>query len=379
MSVIQKTEEHLLRRSKLWFMILAILLLSLSQCALSLVAVMRFEARLLPEILQKAELVGTEVSSRITNALAFDHNLNALRAAEPYFDKVLELHPEIIALTIVTTAGKVVTTRSSSHPIIKSENKNEPGKPEIILPILADFIKIRQAPVGTLQITINHNYAEKTLREMTYDVLTVLAISLLITFGLASFVIQARFSGRIDAVLTMLERLGKGDLRPNKIENSADRIGDIFGSLNALVKRVRDLYQESLVRLESYGPSATMSLQLLTVIGERNRLTDPPVDDTPPATRLLALRLVTFVFFLAEEVIRPFLPLYVKQLAGDLANTPSLIGLPFSLFIFVGAAAQPWGAHLSERFGYRKTFLFASILSAVSTTVALSESLQSFS
>lgn len=361
------TEERRLRRGKLWFMVLAVLLLSAAQSALSLVVVVRFEERLLPEITEKAELVGAEVCARIEDALVFDRDLNALRGVERFFDKVLEQHPEMITLTIVAPDGTALFRRGAAGDAAAAAGTaaavDDPGH-DLTLPI---HIGGRQ--VGRLTVAINHRYAERTLREMTYDVLTVLAISLLITFGLASFVIQARFSGRIDAVLTMMDRLGKGDLRPNKADGIADRIGEVVSRLNGVVERVRDLYRASLVHLESFGPSAAAHVRTLTDLGERNRLNDPPVDDTPSATRLLALRLVAFTFFLAEEVIRPFLPLYVKQLAGDLATNNSLISLPFSLFIFVGAAAQPWGGHLSERYGYRRTFLLASLLSAVSLTL----------
>ena len=341
--------ERQLRHSKLWFLALSAILLASAQAGLSLVAVIRFQDRLVPEITLKAEMVGDLICDRIAGDLDFDADPRALRGVDVYFDKVLEQHPELLGLAVTLPGGQTAFSRRAA-----SARPDQDGAP-LTLPI-----RLGDHQVATLRIDINRHYAESTLREMTYDVATVLTISLLITFGLLSFLIQARLAGRIDAVLAMVDRIGRGDLRPQRAHGDGDRISHLSGLLNGLVEGIRDLYRTSLARLEMAGPTAAAAIESLASLGRRNRLTDPPADDTPAMTRLVALRLVTFVFFLAEELIRPFLPLYVKHLTADMADGSTLLSLPFAMFILVAAAAQPWGGAMAERWGHRRVFMLAA-------------------
>jgi len=78
---------------------------------------------------------------------------------------------------------------------------------------------------------------------------------------------------------------------------------------------------------------------------------------------------VVFVFFLAEELTRPFLPIYITQLAESGVNASLVVSLPLSLFILIAALAQPWGGRWSERVGRRRAFLFAAAISVIGLTM----------
>jgi predicted MFS family arabinose efflux permease len=85
-----------------------------------------------------------------------------------------------------------------------------------------------------------------------------------------------------------------------------------------------------------------------------------------PTADPVAVRLPILLFALGEELSRPFLPLFARELAGpdpwlseDLATA-----LPISLFMLVWALSQPWGAAWSERAGRRRIFAIGALIGA---------------
>jgi MFS family permease len=69
------------------------------------------------------------------------------------------------------------------------------------------------------------------------------------------------------------------------------------------------------------------------------------------------VRAPLFVFILAEELTRSFLPGYVQDLLVPIPGlSPQLVlGLPIALFMLIVALGQPYFGVLSERWGTRRT------------------------
>jgi len=83
-------------------------------------------------------------------------------------------------------------------------------------------------------------------------------------------------------------------------------------------------------------------------------------------SQLARVRAPLFIFILAEELTRPFLPGYVKHL---LVPVPGLseqfvVGLPIALFMLIVALAQPWLGVYCERHGTRRTMLIGAAVAA---------------
>ena len=93
----------------------------------------------------------------------------------------------------------------------------------------------------------------------------------------------------------------------------------------------------------------------------------PAAPSNSPPLNTVFVRLPIMLFVLGEELSRPFLPLFARDLAG---KTPWLsedlaTALPITLFMLVWALSQPWGAAWSERVGRRRIFLIGGLASAV--------------
>lgn len=348
-----------LKRTTLLILAAAILLLTSALALLSWSAVVEYERRLLPEIEEKAVTVGKELARRLAQGVVFNGRVETLRGVPEVFDKTLEQNPELAFITLRGADGRKLAERMSA-----AEDAGLAGMADTLLDLELP-ITVDDEQVGSLHLGISSVMARRILQDMSYDVLTVLAIALLITFGILSFLVQTRIAGRIDAILGTLERIGQGDFRVRLREGGRDRISRILDGINDTLETVRRTWREALANLEGGGKELGDERRALIRIGERNRLDEPAVDDTPVMSRLVAMRLVVFVFFLAEELTRPFLPLYIKELSAASASPSFLVSLPLSLFLFTAAAAQPWGGAWAGRIGRRRTFLIAATVSVI--------------
>lgn len=85
------------------------------------------------------------------------------------------------------------------------------------------------------------------------------------------------------------------------------------------------------------------------------------------AHTLARLRVPLFLFMLAEELTRAFLPGYARELmSADAHISPDvLVGLPIVAFMAVVALGQPLLVPWSERAGHRRTMLWGAALGVV--------------
>lgn len=90
------------------------------------------------------------------------------------------------------------------------------------------------------------------------------------------------------------------------------------------------------------------------------------------STSAAAVRPALFLFMLTEELTRPFLPNWARQLAPtDSALSPEMLaGLPLVVFLAVVALLQWPLASWSQQHGRRKGFVLGSLLSAAGLALA---------
>ncbi len=91
-------------------------------------------------------------------------------------------------------------------------------------------------------------------------------------------------------------------------------------------------------------------------------------DDSTPAqdTDLAKVRAPLFMFILAEELTRSFLPGYVEELLVPLPwlSPQVVVGLPIALFMLIVAIGQPFFGVYCERVGHRRTMLVGAAVAA---------------
>lgn len=75
------------------------------------------------------------------------------------------------------------------------------------------------------------------------------------------------------------------------------------------------------------------------------------------------VRAPAFLFFLSEEISRPFLPNFVAGFAQDvtLMSKNALIGLPIMVFMLVVAVSQPWLGSISQHRGHKRLMMIGAV------------------
>ncbi len=78
---------------------------------------------------------------------------------------------------------------------------------------------------------------------------------------------------------------------------------------------------------------------------------------------LAGIRAALFLFMLAEELSRSFLPLYVRELYTPLPGLSDTVamGLPIALFMLLVAVFTPFAGAWADRFGSRRTLLLGTL------------------
>lgn len=91
----------------------------------------------------------------------------------------------------------------------------------------------------------------------------------------------------------------------------------------------------------------------------------PHRGDAEPASASAVggMRAALFLFMLAEELSRSFLPLYTRELYAPVPDLSEslMMGLPIGLFMFLVAVFTPFAGAWADRFGSRRTLLLGTL------------------
>lgn len=86
-------------------------------------------------------------------------------------------------------------------------------------------------------------------------------------------------------------------------------------------------------------------------------------DAEPASAAVGRMRAALFLFMLAEELSRSFLPLYARELYTPVPGLSEtlMMGLPIGLFMALVAVFTPFAGHWADRFGSRRTLLLGTL------------------
>ncbi|HYD68605.1 MFS transporter [Azospirillum sp.] len=88
-----------------------------------------------------------------------------------------------------------------------------------------------------------------------------------------------------------------------------------------------------------------------------------PNEPKPNIGGLAGIRFALFLFMLAEELSRSFLPLYVRGLYTPVPGLSEalVMGMPIALFMLLAAVFTPFAGAWADRFGTRRTLLLGTL------------------
>ncbi len=119
----------------------------------------------------------------------------------------------------------------------------------------------------------------------------------------------------------------------------------------------------------AYGAAVVLIVSLLAVYEILLLLIPPPHrgvrtrTEAQPATSLAGIRIALFLFMMAEELSRSFLPLFVRDLDAPVTGLSEtlLMGLPIGLFMLLVAVFTPFAGAWCDRFGSRRTLVLGTL------------------
>ncbi|MES2049160.1 MAG: MFS transporter [Pseudomonadota bacterium] len=300
-------------------LIFSLLLLMLSQAAISVFAWSSLEEKLAPEMDKQAATVGRLITSKLQRALAYKIPFEKILGIEEFFDDIRVENTDIRFLAISTPSGKVLSSSGIAANALDLALKNNRANTAIKTIKTKEHsgqtwqksyrdtsVNLRHdgKDIAIIHIGMEQNYFTAKITDLRYDIAIILLSSLLIAFEILLFIITRDFSHPLHQISVMKEHIASKDFR-------------VLAKVNSI-------------------------------------------------------RILTFLFMFAEMLSRPFLPIYARELLSNSTSLPNaiLVSLPVTGFLFGMAISMPFAGRCSDRFGRRYGFIAGALLVALGLLVS---------
>jgi MFS family permease len=192
---------------------------------------------------------------------------------------------------------------------------------------------------------------------------------------LLHFMAGAKLEASLKELGGTFERGASGNFTTRRQRRDEQAFGPLLRAMDATLARVnlayatlaRDVEDGRRVPAHERQPGLAVAQGGLQGLAQRFRFgldAEPARGDD---SQLAKIRAPLFMFILAEELTRSFLPGYVKELLVPMPGiSPQMVvGLPIALFMLIVAIGQPFFGVYCERVGHRRTMLVGAAISAV--------------
>ncbi len=351
---------------------LTAVLLLLSQAVVSYLLATTFEDSLLPEIRRKAEVAGELAAEQIGYALSLGIPLDALVDMDVFLQGVLDRNPDFTYLGVLDAGHTVLYSAGAAAPPTDGDGQS------LMLPIIVDG-----EVAAFLQVGVHEGAIRSELAELRLDIGTVFLATLLVGIELLVAFVVVRVSGPIQLADRLILLSAKGDfLRRIGLRNK-DEIGAFAGAYNATVHGVNSAFEtlteeaEDARAVQLDGRVQQRIRDVVAALGRRFRFTSPGTEETIVPRSPMDVRVPFFLFMLAQELSRPFLPLFFDQVytpIGGLSHELT-IGLPITTFMVMVLISTPIAAALTDRIAPRAMFvvgIFPSVVGHVGVAFSTS-------
>ncbi|GEO81290.1 MFS transporter [Pararhodospirillum oryzae] len=361
---------------------------------------------LLPELDLKARTVGVAIADKVALAQAQAIPFDRFVGMDEYLDSVRQAQPDIDYLGITDTRGVLLyhagldqddlrtlfgEENARGAPAWEDDDPDDEGGWALWLSQASLALSgppVRETPprggyydtqvplvsqgqmVGTLHIGVSVGFYKEEIARQATDMIIAVVIALLITFELLLATTTLALSGPLDTLVSTLRLSTQGVFsRPlagsaREIDRLAHRAGVV---VDALLDALATLKARLIALQERHPERQARLLAIDQGLDEAVRPVDPDKRPVDLASVFIGARLGAFLFVLAEEITRPFMPVFIRGVAesSGWGQSDLIMGLPMSMFLLVVALSMPGVASASERLGRRRTFIAGAVLSSV--------------
>lgn len=357
--------------------ILAVLVLVPPMALVSFRAMGQFEQGMIPEMDKKAAAIGRDLAAQIERAVAYGIPIDKLVGVDEFFAPVLDSNPELRYLAITGADGQVLYLNGARAEELEPHYRaadlaagGEGQKASIGGYLdLALAVTARESTVGHVHVGFDQGYIATRLSDILYDIVMVMAVSLIVAFEILLFVVFYNITGPMRLVGWVVDQARRGDFTHIPGVISGDEVGRFVRVLNAAIRHVDELFRGLMAYVDEVR-TAHFDKDVVGRVGEiadRVRFLYRFAPNGKPLVQrerqAADIRLPLFLFVFAEEMSRSFMPIYVREVGQQFFDlTPEMImAIPIAVFMACIAIASPWAGAVTERVGSRKVFLMGLI------------------
>ncbi len=349
-----------------------------------------FEAALAPEMAKKVASGGASARSLVLKAMEHQIAFREIYGIEQTFDELKRSIPDIAYVAVTDPQGTVLYQRFTAPTGAEAHFRNPSviaalATPNVLPPsvrvgnqyVVSMPIVTPQQPVGMMHIGVSVDFVDRIILDMLFDVLVVLVVALFFTLELLNFMAGSKLEAALRSLGETIERGAEGDFTPMRLRGSAAPFAGVLRLLEEVRERVnagytmlaRDIEQARRVPAHERPPGLAAALNGLPALSQRYRFGAEDVSTRSDDGQLAKIRAPLFVFILAEELTRPFLPGYIKSLLVPVPGLPWLapevvVGMPIALFMLIVALGQPFLGAYAQRVGNRHAMTVGACIAA---------------
>ena len=347
-----------------------------------------FETALAPQLAAKLASEGASVRSLVLKAVENGIEYETMYGVEQRFVDAKGDVPELSYIAITDASGKILhesakTPEGAAARFRSSEVLGLLKTPERVSPVMvlggqyivAMPMVLGDRALGFLHLGVDGSFVGQIVLDMLFDVAVVLVVTLFFTLELLHYIAGVKLEGSLRALAETFERGASGRFTEPPRRGGEQAFGSLLALMDATLARVNRAYA-ALAREVEDGrrgpaherhPGLAAAQTALQSLGQRFRFGSEPQDERVDEGQLARIRAPLFMFILAEELTRSFVPGYVSELLVPLPGlSPQfVIGLPIALFMLIVAIGQPFLAVYCERVGHRRAMLAGAAVAAV--------------
>ncbi len=371
------------------FFVFTLLLMLISQASVSIISWPEIKGKLVPELDRKALLISTSLSTKIARALDHGVPLEELSGVDIFFDEVLEQTEGISYLALSKLDGKVIVSRginakdlqqglSASLDLITSTLGNP-----VVMTLSGATVpsssvqSYRNTAVKVFQqeeiekalvhVGFDPAYAERKVSDLKFDLVIVLFASLLIGFEILLAILTRNFIGPLKTVANRIELMASGNFSRTTSSPSAVIVAGLNAQLDRIIQQINQTYFNAFEAARGLPHSAAKSAALTLESIRKRFYLNQAYDIHENAGDVVRVRILTFIFMSASMLSRPFLPVYL----GEMADSASVLSpelsssIPITVYLACMALTMPYAGRWSDRHGRRNSYMLGALIMAV--------------
>ncbi|MEP9375483.1 MFS transporter [Aquabacter sp. CN5-332] len=306
------------------------------------------ERTIVPAIAAQAESVGRSAASLVENAVTAGVPLDKLVGVDTYLEGLRRANVELAELKLITPAGAVLG-RAGAPP-------EEANAPQVVTAVTARS----GVPLASLIITIDPSVVSGQVNAVLIDVAFIGMVSLLVALELVALVVGARGVEALAALEARVRALSRGHLW---MHSDTTEASPLVAPIDAHVALLHARHQKA--RSEAARRGDAEAISSLDALSARTGLGTTHAGENHAAT---VIRPALFLFMMAEELARPFLPRLAAEVvpANLHMSVDFAISLPIVIFMAGVALCQLPFAVASERLGRKRGFIIGAAIAVAS-------------